>query len=84
MAKFTLSPEQDGLGYYYGRHIADDGTTTRVDILPPTSHPRPYFVMSSDGMHETDWIVYADGEEIGRVSRREDIDNLVAQKLITP
>lgn len=62
MAKLTLKPEQDGMGYYYGQYTADDGTHVRVDVLPPKSHPRPYFVKDNSHMHDTDWLVLADGE----------------------
>lgn len=74
MGTLTLRPEQDGMGYFYGEYITDDGDRIRVDVLPPRSHPRPHFVLSTDGMHETDWIVFADGEEIARVAQRADIE----------
>ena len=61
MGKLTLKSEQDGMGFFYGRYHADDDTVVRVDVLPPKSHPRPHFAVSSDGMHDTDWIVFADG-----------------------
>ena len=83
MAKLTLKPEQDGSGYFYGQFIGDDDSVVRVDVLPPRSHPRPYFVMHNDHMHDTDWIVFADGEEIARVKQREDIDTLDIVKLLS-
>jgi hypothetical protein len=76
MAKLTLKPEQDGTGYFYGHYVADDGTHVRVDVLPPKTYPRPYFVMDNSAMHDTEWLIYANGDEIARVSRREDIDAL--------
>ncbi len=71
MGKLTLTSVQDGLGYFYGTCTTDAGDTVRVDVLPPKSHPRPAFVIDHDGMHESDWIVFVDGEEIGRGASRE-------------
>ena len=82
MAKLTLKPEQDGSGYFYGQFIGDDDSVVRVDVVPPRSHPRPYFVMDNDHMHATDRIVFADGQEIARVKQREDIDTLDIVKLL--
>lgn len=74
MGTLNLRPEQDGMGYFYGEYVADDGARVRVDVLPPRSHQRPSFVMHSPaGQHEVDWIVYADGVEIARVRERGDL-----------
>lgn len=84
MAALTLKPEQDGMGYFYGQYHADDGTIVRVDVLPPRSHPRPFFVSDEAArlMHEHDWIVYADGEEFARAQSRDAIEKAVEQKLV--
>lgn len=82
MGTLTLKPEQDGSGFYYGQYRTDDGDIIRVDVLPPKSHPRPYFVMTNETMHDTDWIIYANGEEVARVTRREDVDTLDITKLL--
>ena len=63
MGKLTLKPEQDGMGFWYGNYIADDGTHVRVDVLPPKSLPRPHFVLCNDHIHDTDWLVHANGPE---------------------
>lgn len=84
MGKLTLKPEQDGLGYFYGTYVTDSGHTIRVDVLPPKSHPRPPFVMVSDGMHATDWLVFADGKEVARVATRDDLAALDIGKLLPP
>lgn len=74
MGTLTLKPEQDGMGYFYGEWVADDGTRVRVDVLPPLSHPIPYFVATTDGMHETDWIIFANGDEVARVRDRSALE----------
>ncbi len=76
--RLTLKPEPDGLGYIYGTLIDDDGEVYRVNVLPPAPQWRGD-LKPGDGLpHPTDWIVYLDGDEIARVSRREDIDTAVA------
>ena len=84
MGKLILKPEQDGMGYFYGTYAGDDGSAVRVDVLPPHSHPRPVFVMNTPAeQHPTQWIVYANGQEIARVERREDLDTLDVTRLLT-
>lgn len=77
----NLKPEPDGMGYIYGIYTASDGTTSRVDILPPASEPKPCFVIGDERRHATDWIVFVDGEEIARVATRTDIAAAVTKHL---
>jgi hypothetical protein len=83
MGTLTMKPEQDGMGYFYGEYIGVDGTRVRVDVLPPRSHPKPYFVMTTDQMHETDWIIYANGDEVARARRRDEIERRLVAALTT-
>ena len=76
--RLVLKGAPDGFGYLYGQLIAADGTITRVDILPPASEWRGDMKPSNGLPHLTDWIVYADGEEIARVSRRENLVDVLA------
>ena len=78
MGTLTLKPEQDGMGYFYGQYITDDGEHVRVDVLPPKSHPKPDFLVTTEGMHETDWIIFADGEEVARVPARAAVEAALA------
>ncbi|MEZ5844832.1 MAG: hypothetical protein R3D27_14005 [Hyphomicrobiaceae bacterium] len=82
MGRLTLNPEQDGLGYFYGAWIDDDGSRVRVDVLPPRSHPRPFFVSddAAQHMHECDWIVYVDGEEFARAQSRDGLALALEQR----
>jgi hypothetical protein len=79
--RLRLSSEPDGSGYFYGSYDAGGDHVYRVDVLPPLSEPRPFFVMANDHAHATDWIVYVDGEEIARVRHRDDIATAVAARL---
>jgi hypothetical protein len=82
MGTLTLKPVQDGMGYYYGEYVAEDGQRTRVDVLPPRSHPRPSFVMDENAKaDDAAWIIYADGEKIARAHRREDLADVIAKQL---
>ena len=77
---FALKPEQDGLGYFYGRFdVGDD--SYRIDVLPPATLPRPFFVMANTTADPTCWIVHVNGQEIARVATREAIEPLLAAKL---
>ena len=82
MVKLELKSDQDGMGFWYGSCLDHEGKRRRVDILPPKSEPRPHFVISHSLMHETDWIVYLDGEEIGRVRKRDEVDRIIQRRLL--
>jgi len=83
MGKLTLSDMQDGMGFFYGTFTDDYGHSVRVDVLPPKSHPRPYFVLdTNERQHDTAWLIFLGGEEVAHVSRREDIEKIVSQKLL--
>jgi hypothetical protein len=81
MGTLTLQPEQDGTGCFYGDYVTDDGDRVRVDVLPPRSHPRPYFVLGTDAMHDTDWLAFADGEQIARGERRDEVERAAIARL---
>jgi hypothetical protein len=83
MPSFRISRMPDGLGYLYGDYVADDGTSVRVDILMPQSEPRPPGTLKNDSADPTKWILYADGEEIGRVDKLSDAKPIVAQRLLS-
>ena len=64
--KLHLKTRPDGYGYIYG--VWQDGEETmRVDIMPPHMHWDGDIMMPDRPPHETDWVVYADGEEVARV-----------------
>ena len=77
---FELKPEQDGCGYFYGRFDVGDASY-RIDVLPPTSLPKPFFVMASVQGDPKLWVVHVDGNEIGRTETREQIEALIVAHL---
>jgi hypothetical protein len=83
MLKLRLSTMPDGLGYIYGHYHDDNGEhLLRVDILLPANQPRPPGVMKNECADPEPLIIYADGEEIGRVKHRGDIKALLDQQRI--
>ena len=70
----VLKPEPDGFGFLYGTITAPNGVTIRVDIMPPLPHWRGDIKLNGEGApHPTDWVVFWDGEEVARVTARDDI-----------
>lgn len=77
---FNLKPMPDGFGFLYGElHKGDEHH--RLDIMPPLPHWQGDVMMDDYGPHETDWVVYVDGEEIARVKAREDIEHAAVKAL---
>ena len=76
--RFVLKSEQDGLGFHYGVfEIGDE--RYRIDIKPPKTEPRPFFVRS-EAIADADptlWIVRLDGDEIARVKSRDEVGPLL-------
>ena len=80
--RLKLKPAPDGFGFLYGQLFAPDGAVAHVDVLPPVGEWRGNMKLADYPPHATDWIVYADGEEIARVARREDlVDTLATLRL---
>ena len=79
--KVELSTRPDGFGFFYGSVRSGD-RTCHINVLPPRPLWTGDFVLDGHEPHATDWIIYADGEEIARVRRREDIAAEVGRKLL--
>lgn len=80
MTKLSLSREPDGLGYHYGQWTDDAGNSTRINVLPPRSLWRGDTMPA--GISNLHFIIYADGEEIARVTGREDISDALSANLL--
>ena len=77
----TLKPEPDGLGYLYGQYIDESGQRFRVDVMPPKSHWCGDIKPTENPPHQTDWVIYADGEELGRVRKANDLAGIIGERL---
>ena len=71
--KLDLNPVPISYGFIYGQAHRDTGYHN-VNVLPPKN--RWYGQMKLDGYepHETDWILYVDGEEVARVKERGSVE----------
>lgn len=69
--KLVMNERPDGQGFFYGSFYDEGDTTYRVDVMPPKAIWSGDF--GSDAAHETQWVVYLNGEE---VQRAETIDGL--------
>ena len=69
-----LNTRPDAYGWIYGDFISPDGEVIRVDIMPPVAHWDGDMYLEGHEPHGTDWVLYADGEVIGRVTRRDDLE----------
>jgi len=51
--------------------------------MPPVSHWSGDFKLTDYEPHETDWVLYLDGEEIARVKERDQIKSKLITKLLS-
>lgn len=71
--RLDLKAEPDGFGFYYGTAEMPDGEILHVNVLPPKDQWRGQIYMKNLQPHETDWVLFVDGEEVARARRREDL-----------
>ena len=79
----NLKPAPDGYGFIYGEVTLGE-ERHRVDIMPPVAEWSGDFKLENYSPHETDWVVYVDGEEIARVRKRVDLETEIAKVLGAP
>ena len=77
----NLSHDQDGYGFYYGHVKRGDDLVCNVNLLPPAPQWSGDIKMEGYEPHPTEWIVFADGEELARISERGDIDDVLTRLL---
>ena len=68
-----LSAQPDGCGFFYGQARMGDAVC-HINVLPPAPLWRGDFKLDDHPPDPTHWQVFADGELIAKVSRREDVD----------
>jgi hypothetical protein len=44
-----------------------------VNVLPPTAEWRGQLYLQDLQPHETDWLIFVDGQEVARARRRDDL-----------
>lgn len=75
MSKLELGPRPDEFGFLYG-HCLIEGRPVSVDILPPVGEWQGGQVLEGYEPDPVAWIVYLEGEEVARVTRREELPEL--------
>ena len=81
--RLALTSRPDTYGFIYGTVEDDAGQSHRVNIMPPVSEWRGDTKLPSYEPHATEWVIYADGEEIAHVAKRDDLETIIAQHLLT-
>ena len=71
----TLNQHPDSYGFRYGDFRSPTGEHVRVDVMPPVAHWAGDMQLEGYEPHESDWVLYADGEETGRVREVAEIEN---------
>jgi hypothetical protein len=66
-----LSDRVDGSGMHYGwAHWGD--ASVRLDVMPPRPLFRPDFRMDEYQPDDTRYVIFADGEEVGRIEAKRE------------
>jgi len=68
----SLSAAPDGYGFFYGTAQLGDAFCS-VNVLPPQGQWAGDIKLEGYMPDETNWIIFADGEEIARVRNRDDL-----------
>ena len=71
--KLDLNPVPDAYGFIYGQAHRDTDYHN-VNVLPPKHRWQGQFKLDGYEPHETDWILYVDGEEVARVQERASVE----------
>lgn len=71
-----LNRNPDGFGFYYGTYTTGDRRLFMVNILPPRHAWAGDFIMPNLQPDDRNWIVYVEGDEIGRIAHIDDIGGL--------
>jgi hypothetical protein len=69
-----LNSRPDGFGWLYGSYTASNGDRVRIDIMPPLDKWTGDMQLDGYEPHIVDWVVYADGDEVARVTALDGIE----------
>ena len=71
--KLDLNPVPDAWGFIYGQAHRDT-EYHNVNVMPPKRHWQGQFKLEGYEPHDSDWILYVDGEEVARVKERDSVE----------
>ena len=67
MYNMKIKAQPDEFGFVYGIATDGEGNAIRVDIMPPKKAWHGGTMLQGFCPHESDWVVYLDGQEVCRV-----------------
>ena len=80
-AAITLNGRPDGFGFVYGTAALPDGSTSRLNVMPPRAHWKGDTVLPGFEPHATHWLFFIDGEEVCRATSIEAAGELIGPRL---
>jgi len=73
----TINTQSDRYGWLTGSYETADGELVHIDIMPPIRKWEGDVHLLGFEPHKTDWVVYIDGDETGRVTTFDDIEEAI-------
>lgn len=70
----AINPRPDRYGWLNGSYETADGEQILIDIMPPGYAWDGHACLSGFEPHATDWVIYVDGDEAGRVGSFDEIE----------
>jgi len=79
--QLDLNPAPDGYGFIYGTYV-DGDDFYRINIMPPAHQWAGDIKLDGYEPHDTDYVLYVDGEEVGRVRQIDQLTADVVQPML--
>jgi hypothetical protein len=79
--RLDFNPYPDAYGFIYGQVHRGDAHYN-VNIMPPKYDWKGQFKLEGYEPHDSDWILYVDGEEVGRVKERAGVEREFTRVLL--
>lgn len=76
-----LNSSADSSGWLVASYETADGESVRVDVMPPKDTWNGGSYYAGFEPHETEWVIYIDGDEVDRVLSWQEIEESVRQTL---
>lgn len=77
----AINPRSDVYGWLNGSYETADGEQIHVDIMPPSHAWGGDLRLPGFEPHETDWVIYVDGDEAGRVRACDEIEPAIRRAI---
>ena len=77
-----LNAEADAYGFLNGDAIVGAESHHSVNVMPPRKYWTGQMELEGYEPHDADWVLFLDGEEVGRVREPDSIETVLARTLI--